>query len=420
MQLPLGKRSLCVLVRATAAGLLLLAASPFASAQETVVIVQATPAGPRMDIYGFARLDTGYDFKQVDPDWFDVLRPSKLPAFKDQFGDDGNYYATARQSLLGFKGYLPTDLGEIKTIFEFDLVGLGGDAGQTTFHLRHAWGELGHFGAGQTWSPFMDEDVGPNSLDYWGPNGMAAFRNVQLRWMPMNGGDTQLWFALERPGATADGGAFKDRIELQGATGHFPAPDVSFRFRKTGDWGHAQLSGVFRYIAWTDKVSDQVDVSGNRTGWGFNLSGNIKTGSRGTAKAAVVYGEGIENYMNDAPVDIGVEPNPGGGLRRPVVGKALPVLGILAFYEFRWNDLFTSSAGYSRVDIDNSSGQLSDAFKNGQYALANVLYYPVKNVMAGLEFQWGRRENFRDGFAVDDYRIQFASKFSFDFHLGGK
>jgi len=180
-----------------------------------------------------------------------------------------------------------------------------------------------------------------------------------------------------------------------------------------------QLSGLFRYIAWTDTVADQVDVSGNKTGWGVNLATNIKTGKRGTVKAAVVYGEGIENYMNDAPVDIGVEPNPGGGLRRPVVGKALPVLGILAFYDFSWNDRFASSFGYSRIDIDNSSGQTDDAFKNGQYAIANVQYTPVKNVMAGLELQWGRRENFRDGFGVSDFRIQFASKFSFDFHLGG-
>ena len=30
---------------------------------------------------------------------------------------------------------------------------------------------VGQFGAGQTGSPFMDSDVFPNSLEYWGPNG---------------------------------------------------------------------------------------------------------------------------------------------------------------------------------------------------------------------------------------------------------
>ena len=70
------------------------------------------------------------------------------------------------------------------------MFGTGVDEGQTTFRLRHAYGELGAFGAGQTWSPFMDPDVFPNSLEYWGPTGMVFFRNVQLRWMPVTGDTT--------------------------------------------------------------------------------------------------------------------------------------------------------------------------------------------------------------------------------------
>ena len=85
------------------------------------------------------------------------------------------------------KSFTQTPLGELKTIFEFELFGTGADAGQTTFRLRHAYGELGQFGAGQTWSPFMDVDVFPNSLEYWGPSGMVFFRNVQVRWMPVQG-----------------------------------------------------------------------------------------------------------------------------------------------------------------------------------------------------------------------------------------
>ena len=399
---------------ALAAALLVFATARPACAQSEY----GTPGGPRLDIYGFAQLDMGYDFKQVDPNWYDVLRPTKLPAFPNEFGDNGNTYASVRQSRLGFKGYLPTGLGEVKTIFEFELFGTGVDAGQTTFRLRHAWGEIGQFGAGQTWSPFMDPDVFPNQLEYWGPNGMVFFRNVQLRWMPMNG-DTQLWFALERPGASADQGTYADRIAEQGVKPHFPAPDLSVRFRQSGDWGHVQVAGIVRYIAWTDTVNDAVDLSGNKTGWGINLSTNIKTPMKGTVRASVVYGEGIENYMNDAPVDIGTEPNPGNPAR-PIAGKALPVFGVVGFYDFNWNEKFTTCFGYSMVKIDNSAGQAPDAYRKGQYALVNLLYYPVKNVMTGAEFQWGRRDNFSDGFGVDDYRIQISAKFNFDFSLGKK
>ncbi len=374
-------------------------------------------AKPRMDIYGFAMLDMGYDFKQVDPDWFDVLRPTKLPSFANQFGEDGNFYAGVRQSRFGVKGYLPTSLGEVKTIFEFELFGTGVDAGQTTFRLRHAWGELGCFGAGQTWSPFMDPDVFPNSLEYWGPNGMVFFRNVQVRWMPLRG-NHELFLALERPGASADQGRFADRIELQNVKGHFPAPDFSAHYKESGDWGHVQISGMLRYIGWTDTLQDQFNLSGHKLGWGVNLSTNIKTPMNGTVRASVVWGHGIENYMNDAPVDVGVVTNLINPVT-PITGRTLPIVGIVGFYDFNWSEKFTTALGYSRVDITNSNGQNPDAFHIGQYALANLLYYPVKNVMAGLEFQWGRRENFRDGFSVSDYRLQFSAKYNFNFHLGG-
>jgi DcaP outer membrane protein len=385
--------------------------------QTQTVAVEAVEPKFRIDIYGFAMLDTGYDFKQVHPDWFDVLRPTKIPSFENEFGEDGNYYAGVRQSRLGVKGYFPTSLGELKTIFEFEMFGTGVDAGQTTIRLRHAWGELGHFGAGQSWSPFMDPDVFPNSVEYWGPNGMAFFRNVQVRWMPMMG-ENELWFALERPGASGDQGKFADRIELSGITGHFPAPDLSARYRHTGDWGHVQVAGILRYISWEDSVDDGLDLSGNATGWGVNLSTNIKTPMDGVIRASILYGEGIENYMNDAPVDIGIKEN-FGNPNRPLLGEALPVLGVVGFYDFYWNEHFSSCLGYSLVKIDNTDGQSPSAFKTGHYALANLLYYPVKNVMAGFEFQWGRRENNSDGFDEDDYRIQFSARYNFSLSLGG-
>ena len=186
---------------------------------------QPKPPKPKLEIYGFAMMDAGYDFKQVDPDWFDVVRPVKLPARQNEFGADGNTYFSVRQTRFGVKSEVPTSAGALKTQFEFELFGTGSDAGQTTFRLRHAYGELGQFGAGQTWSPFMDIDVFPNSVEYWGPNGMVFFRNVQFRWMPVRG-ESRVTLALERPGASADQGVYAGRIELQDVRPHFPMPDI--------------------------------------------------------------------------------------------------------------------------------------------------------------------------------------------------
>ena len=47
---------------------------------------------PRLDIYGFAMLDMGYQSGANDPDWFDVVRPVKLPSFENEFGAEGNFF----------------------------------------------------------------------------------------------------------------------------------------------------------------------------------------------------------------------------------------------------------------------------------------------------------------------------------------
>ena len=371
--------------------------------------------GTHLDVYGFAMLDMGYQTNQNDPDWFDVVRPTKLPAFENEFGEDGHFFAGVRQSRFGVKSYTSTGMGDLKTIFEFELFGTGVDAGQTTFRLRHAWGELGAWGAGQTWSPFMDPDVFPNSIEYWGPNGMVFFRNVQLRWTPIQG-DNIFMVALERPGASGDQGIVSDRVELSGIQARFPAPDLSAQYRMNRDWGHLQFSAIARYIKWDDTLVDAFDLSGSAVGWGAHVATNVKLGP-GVFRGSVVYGEGIQNYMNDAPVDIGAKLNPGDPVT-PVDGEALPILGVVAFYDINWSQEWTSSVGYSLVDIDNSDLQAPSAFQKGQYALVNLLHYPVKNVMYGPELQWGKRTNNSDGFTSDDIRIQFSARYNFGKSFG--
>jgi hypothetical protein len=364
------------------------------------------------EIYGFAMLDAGYQLKQNHPDWFDVIRPTKLPRFANEFAPNGKTYYGVRQSRLGVKSSTPTKYGELKTQFEFELFGTGVDAGQTTFRLRHAYGELGQFGAGQTWSPFMDIDVFPNSLEYWGPNGMVFFRNVQFRWMPLKGRNA-VTIALERPGASGDQGRFEDRNELQGIRGKFDLPDLSGNVRFTREWGYFQAAGMLRRMKWVDTINDQFDLGGSEIGAGVNLTSNLKFGENDTGRFAFVFGQGIQNYMNDADVDIGIELTPGGDPRRPIKGVALPMWSMVAFLDHNWNKRFSTAVGYSFMDVDNSNGQRPDAYHRGHYGLANLLFYPVENAMVGGELQWGRRENFLDGFKSDDFRIQFSFKYNF-------
>jgi hypothetical protein len=375
-------------------------------------------AKPTFDIYGFAMLDMGHNFTQIHPDWYDTLRLTKLPSVKDEFGKDNSTFAGVRQSRLGFKSSTPTDLGDLKTIFEFELFGTGVDAGQTTFRLRHAWGELGTFGAGQYWSPFTDPDAFPNSLEYWGPTGLAWYRNVQVRWTPVSDEHKSFMVALERPGASGDQGVYADRIELTGIKARFPVPDFSAAYKMSGKSGYLRVAGQLRYIKWDDTIDDAFDLSGSATGWGLNVSSNVNFGKSDVLRAAFVFGEGIQNSMNDSPVDIGIVAQPGNAVT-PVTGEPIPITAISLFLDHSWNENTTTAVGYSMQDNDNTAGQAPNAFHVGHYVLGNVLYSPVKNAMVGAEFQWGRRENNSDGFHSDGVKLQFSFKYNFSWKLGG-
>jgi hypothetical protein len=379
-------------------------------AQETAAAPEAGPGKNTVDIYGHVMLDSGYEFGQSDPDWFDVMRPVKLASFKGQFAPDGKTYFGVRQTRFGVKTSTPTGLGDLKTVFEFELFGTGVDAGQTTFRLRHAYGELGHFGAGQTWSPFMDIDVFPNSLEYWGPNGMVFFRNVQVRWAPIQNDHTRLIFAVERPGASADGGTYADRVELQHTRPKFDMPDFSLQARFMRDWGYLQLASIFRKISWVNTATaPPFGLTGDAFGWGINVTSNLNFTKNNVGRFELVYGEGIENYMNDAPVDVALKNTTHPS--QPVVGVVLPVLGVVSFLDHNWNSKFSTALGYSLVNISNSNAQSPSDFHQGHYSLTNLLYHPVPSVTMGGEFQFGRRVNFTDGFNVNDYRLQFSFKY---------
>jgi hypothetical protein len=373
---------------------------------------------PSMEIYGFAMLDIGHDFKSINPNWSDTMRVTRLPSYDGEFGESNNTFAGVRQSRLGVKSTLPTDIGDLKTTFEFELFGTGVDEGQTTFRLRHAYGEIGAFGAGQYWSPFMDIDVFPNSLEYWGPTGMVFFRNVHVRWMPIRG-THEVIVGVERPGASGDQGIYDDRVELDGIRGRFPVPDFSGAYKYNQDWGYVRAAGMLRFIKWDDTLDDQYDLSGDATGWGINLSSNLKATENDVVRLQFVFGEGIQNYMNDSPVDVGIVNN-FQNAARPIEGEPIPVVGIVAFLDHTWNKKFSTAVGYSYQDNDNTEGQAPNAFSRGHYALGNVLYYPATNVMVGGELQWGRRENFSDGFQSDGFKLQFSFKYNFSYKLGGQ
>lgn len=372
--------------------------------------------GPYLDVYGFLQLDAIYDFNRVDPAWNATLRPSKIPVTcpgDPGCGRDGETILSVRQSRLGFNGYIPTSMGDIKTKFEFDLFGVGVDAGNTTMRVRHMYGEMGQILAGQTNTLFMDGDVFPNVIDYWGPPGMVFLRNPQIRWTPISDESWKLAFAIEAPGAGIDAGRALQIDPALTATPWNKYPDVTGMVRFMGDWGHLQFSTLLRSLGVEGTAAVTGPFHDRVFGWGINVGNVIEMGKfvdslKGDQiLSSVVYGYGIANYMNDGGVDVapdaGFDPRP------------VSTLGWLLYYNRAWTDRWTSSLGYSQHVQYNLPNQGPSSFNQIDYASANVLWHPVPEMYLGPEFLWGKRKN-EDSNGKSDSRVQF----SFHYDFGGR
>ena len=96
--------------------------------------------------------------------------------------------------------------------------------------------------------------------------------------------------------------------------------------------------------------------------------------------------------------------------------EAVPLLGVVAYYDHYWSDKWSSSIGYSFTEVDNTNFQDPGAFQKIDYASGNLLYYPVENVMLGGELMWGERTN-NDDASEDNVRFQFTVKYNFGIKL---
>ena len=383
---------------------------------------KAEEQGRTFEIYGFTMLDWIQDSKRVDPNWMDAFRPSKIATPEGEFGTNGQSDLSVKQSSFGVKGAMPTgeSTAPVGFKFGFDMFGLGANAGKTTIHLQDAYGEWGQLLAGQTTSLFMDIDIFPTSIDYWGPCGMVFLRNPQIRWTVIRTAEHSLAIAFERPSNDVDPGNIRLIGEFANATvrGDQTIPDFTAQFRTDQSWGHVQVATILRRVGYEYQTTpDGAFTEGHQRGWGIDLTGGLTTLGKDQLLLGVVYGAGIASYMNDGGMDLAPMASPSPTSPLPALAaRAVPLRGITAYYDHYWSDRWSSSIGYSFTEVSNTNFQAPDAFHKGQYASANLLMYPVANVMMGVELLWGKRTD-NDGTTGDDVRYQFSVKYNFSVEL---
>ncbi len=208
------------------------------------------------DFYGHVMLDAGYDINQIHPDWYDVMRPTKLPSYENEFGR-----TATSSSASGRRGSACGPRRPPISASSEDDSSSGSCSGWAPMPGRprcgcatrtESWAssEPARPGA-HSWT----STCSPTRFEYWGPAGMVFFRNIQIRYMPIQG-DTRLTIALERPGASADQGIYFGEVALEDVSPRFKLPDLSAEYRHGGDWGYVEVAGMLRHIEWEDNGTD--------------------------------------------------------------------------------------------------------------------------------------------------------------------
>lgn len=345
---------------------------------------------------GYAKLDVLFNSVSGGADKLgdQQLYVTDIPAGASRRGEHGQITLHAKESRLWFRSFTPSEWGDVNTLIELDLYGAR-DA--YTPRLRHAYGSIGNFLAGQTWTTFTNMAAIPETLDIGTPVGDIIVRQPQVRWtQPFAGTPLELMLALEWPRSRVTKGT--DAISAPGDERY---PDLMLRLNGSYDWGSLSLAGMARQI----RISEASGKDQQEWGGAASLAGRINVGRLDNLRFMLNYGNVLARYVTtDAYPDASLDA--AGHMELNTVYS-----GMLA-YQHYWTDVLRSTAALSYSHADLPAYVSSSLTREARSAHINLLWNPLPQAMFGLEYIYALRE-LQDGQNGDLSRLQFSSRFNF-------
>jgi hypothetical protein len=310
----------------------------------------------------------------------------------------------ARESRMFAKTSTPTSWGDLVTYIEGDFYGADGTESVSNSHglrLRHAYGSLGHFLGGQTWTNFMYVPSLPETLDFGGPVGQIFDRQAQVRWTQSFDGAGSLaggqWsVSLENPESvvTVPGGA-----NFRADDDRFP--DVTGQVVFNTSRGKIAVSGILRQIRADSKTPAVVDQT---LGGAISVAGVIPAIGKDDVRFALSAGNAIGRYSDGFFPDgvVGAD----GQIRLP------KQWGWYVAYRHFWTDSLRSNLVLSGASETNPAGAPASTDKSTESAHANLIWSPVANTDLGLEYIYANRKT-EDGLKGHLNRLQASAKYTF-------
>ncbi len=326
--------------------------------------------------------------------------PSGTPASNKT----GELSLHARQTRLNLTTSTPTSHGNLTTFIEGDFFGADGNESVTNsngLRIRHAYGALGNFLAGQYWTNFFDENAYAETVEFGGPVGEIFVRQAQARWtQPSATGEWSV--SLENPeslfavsGAPLTAGS---ATTLRSDRDHYP--DIIGRLKWKNELGTFNAALMARNIR-----IDSAAATDAKWGEGISLTEVVPIG-KDDFRADVNVGNAIGRYQlsgffPDGYVD--------------ATGKVRLARAKSAYAAYRhfWSPTLRSSLILSASGTDTPDGGTFNGFnRSARSAHLNLIFSPVPRVNLGVELI-GERRTVVDGDFGTLHRVQAAAQYLF-------
>ncbi|WP_440996532.1 DcaP family trimeric outer membrane transporter [Arhodomonas sp. SL1] len=329
-------------------------------------------------IGGYLKFDALYD---TDYDLGDVTNP--LAVRSEANRTDGRTTFHAKESRLNVRTSTATGVGQLSTYVEAHFLPAG------DFSLRHAYGEIGPWLVGRSWSNFMSFVGAPRSLKLGTPTGHPFRRQAQARYTAALGGDGRFSLSLEEPTTIVANAA---------APAETPMPDVTARYEH-GRW--FALAGVARRLETRDGAGTEGD---SVTAFGVNSQLALPLGGATRLKGMAMYGEGLGDYLGPPVANPAGMPDvylDGGELEAVELWSASLAL------EHQWSSSWTSTLSYTRASQD-IPGRVGTFAEDVDYAFAGLYWDPMPRLTLGVEYQYTEVTD-NDGVNRDASRVQSSA-----------
>ena len=358
----------------------------------------------RFRISGYAKLDLIQDLDYVgDPYEFELATIPVEGTPEYQLG--GRTTLHAKESRIGFD-FRSVARNEkhnwefpLQAFIEFDFFD-DRESFALQPRLRQAYGVVGRFLAGQTWSVTTDVTALAGTIDFSGGDSLYGARVAQIRFADRITDSVTWKVGIEDPAQSIGdpqnlGG--RDRPTLPNFAG-------ALRFENQGG-SHIQLGADIYQLEWQ---GGDTGPSDKQMAYGASLSGRLVVGANDALVGAATIGSGAAHKVISLSFD--------GGNDAVITPDGLDVMShwqVYGGYSHYWTKSLNSTAAFAVAELDNSEYQPGSAIHRAGSFHLNLIWFPYKFVSAGVEYMYGFREN-KDGAEGTATRLQFMVKYKFN------